>query len=271
MPLQLALRQLFVQSALIASFAFPSAVFGAEVPTLQFFTHELAPLNFTDKGEVTGLCTEIVRELQRRSGLKSVISIVPWARGYKMVSSTPDTVLFFVTYTEDRKALFQWVGPLVNVPSAFYARAGSSLRIDTLDDARQIPTIIVHRDSHLESALVKLGFKNLLSVNTPEDAIRALLLQDENKAVMLITGAPLHSVLKAHGYADDAVKQIYLARRSQGYLAVSKSTVPSVAARLQQALDDMKRDGSFTKLYAKWLPNDEAPGFVDEPELDRLK
>jgi len=234
---------------------------------LQFLTHEFAPMNYTENGEVVGLCTDIVKELQRRTGLTASFTMLPWPRAYKIASSSPNVAIFFIAQTEDRRPLFDWVGPIVNVPAGFYAKTGSTLRLENVADAKKAKMIIVHHESHLEEILIKLGFTNLLSVNSPEDAVRILMLSDDD-TLMLLTSAPVHLILKKHGYPDNAIKEIMVARRSQGYLGISKGTPPDVAKRMQKALDDMKRDRTFDKLYQKWLPNEVAPGLVAEAEFD---
>lgn len=249
-----------------------STVHAASDPlVLQFFTHELPPLNFSENGETLGLCSDIVRELQKRTNMTAPLTVVPWARGYQLATKLPNTALFFTTRTAERESLFQWVGPIVNVSSNFYAKAGSSLKIDSLADASRVKHIIVHRGSHHEQALTKLGWNNLISVNTPDDAVRTLLRQENDEALTLLTAASIPSILSKRGFAVDAAKPVYLARKSQGYIAISKSTSPEVAIKLQKALDDMKRDGSFAAIYKKWLPNEKQPELKPEAEIDMLQ
>lgn len=238
---------------------------------LQFLTHELPPLNFTEKGETLGLCSDLVRELQKRTNTTAPLIVVPWARGYQLAIKLPNTALFFTTRTNEREALFHWVGPIVNVSSNFYAKVGSSLKITSLADAARVKNIIVHRGSHLEKTLIKRGLNNLIAMDTPEDAVRALLRMGDDEALLLLTAPSVPSLLQKRGLAVDAIKPVYLAHKSQGYIAISKSTDPEVVNKLQNALDDMKRDGSFAAIYGKWLPDEKPPTLKSEAEMDMLQ
>lgn len=239
---------------------------------LRLLTHELPPLNFREPAGLSGLCTELVRELQRRSGIGGEVALVPFARGLAMLGSGADVGLFFTTRTAEREALFQWVGPLVNVTSSVYVRNGSGLKMSGSADFAAAKRIITHRGSFLEQAVRDLGYADKLSLaNTPEDALRLLLLGDDKDSVLLLTDAPVPATLLKLGHPVDAIKPIYLARKAQGYLAISKATAPAVALRLQKELDAMKADGSFAAIYAKWLPKAVMPGLSPDPSVDGLK
>ncbi len=47
-----------------------------------------------------------------------------------------------------------------------------------------------------------------------------------------------------------------------GYIAFSKGTPSELVARWQKALDDMKADGSFRRIYGKWLSAEAPPGII---------
>ncbi|MEJ6000699.1 substrate-binding periplasmic protein [Paucibacter soli] len=238
---------------------------------LQFLTHELPPLNYRDGASVTGLCTELVRELQRRSGVGGEIELMPWARAVAMAANTPNVALFFTTRTAEREAQYQWIGPIVNVSSSVYMRAGARLNVERIGDLAAVKQIIVHRGSFLEQALRRLGLQRLTLANTPEDALRLLLLQDLDDAVMVLTDPVVPAAGKKLRVPLDALKPVLVVHKGQGYLALSKGTAPDTAALLQKELDAMKRDGTFAAIYAKWLPQAAAPGLLPEPALDLLQ
>jgi len=238
---------------------------------LQFITHELPPLNYRDGASITGLCTELVRELQRRSAISGEIELLPWARAVATTANTPNVALFFTTRTAEREVQYQWIGPLVNVSSSVYTRMGSRLRIERIGDLAAVRQVIVHRGSFLETALRRLGLQKLTLANTPEDALRLLLMQDLDDAVMVLTDPIVPVASKKLRVPPDALKPALVVHKGQGYLALSKGTAPDTAATLQRELDAMKRDGAFAAIYAKWLPQAAAPGLLPEPAVDLLQ
>ena len=52
---------------------------------------------------------------------------------------------------------------------------------------------------------------------------------------------------------------------SAAYIAFSPSTPDSVILNWQQALDSMKRDGSFALIYSRWLPGQPIPAELLTP------
>ncbi len=242
----------------------------AAPPPLQFITHELPPLNFSDNGKPAGFCVDLVRELSLRAGVRAPVSIMPFARAYVVATSTPNVALFFTSRSSEREALFSWVGPIANVRSDFYVRADSAIVVNKLDDLRAVKAIITHRGSHNEEALKRLGFKNVVAVNRPEEAVRMLAENLYGDAALLITSAVVPQSLKKYGQPPNAIKPVYLARKLQGFIAFSKGTPADVVARFQAALDGMKRDGSFDALQQKWLIADAAVGNKPEQDIDNL-
>ncbi len=83
---------------------------------LRIITEIAPPLNYTEDGtetgKLTGQAAEIVKEVQKRIGDATPIEVMPWARGYSLVQSEPNVMLFSTTRTEAREGLLQWVGPV---------------------------------------------------------------------------------------------------------------------------------------------------------------
>jgi polar amino acid transport system substrate-binding protein len=261
-------HRLFLQLLIASSLCLLSSAASADTPQLQFLTHEFPPFNFSQNGEVAGLAADVVRELQRRNDMHATFTVVPFVRGYMTARTTPNVVLFFVTRDPDREKLFQWVGPIGNVSASFFAPNGSAIKIDSLTDAKRVPAIIVQNGSHPEQVLHKLGFTNIRDVNSSRDAIRMLLLPENKNALALLTGVVVPDTLTQLGLPADGVQPIYTLDKLQAYIAVSNGTSPSVARDFQKALDDMKRDGTFAAIHAKWLPHEKPPGMKPEPTID---
>ena len=63
---------------------------------------------------------------------------MPWAQGYTMAQRQPNVALYSTTRTESRENLFKWVGPLATMKWVFFAKAGSGIKISSLDDAKKV-------------------------------------------------------------------------------------------------------------------------------------
>ena len=104
---------------------------------LRILTAENPPLNFSRDGRITGLVTEVVRELVETTGTEGEIEMTTWPEGYRALSGEDAVALFSTVMTPERKGLFQWVGPLVAQDTNLYALKGSGIEIANLDQARK--------------------------------------------------------------------------------------------------------------------------------------
>ena len=241
-----------------------SALFAAgaqaagETAALKILTEESPPLNFLREGEVTGLAAEVVRALVKRTGTGGNIRLVAWQEGYQALLEQPDVALFSTVMTAERKALFQWVGPVAVLDTNLYALKGSATKIANLDDARKVGRIATVAKYYSDQILQREGFTNTQSYPNREATVRELL--DGKVQLLASSNLGMPAALKRMGGSMDDVEIAFTLSTDLFYIAFSKGTSPQLVARWQDALDGMKRDGSFAKIYARWLPAEIAPG-----------
>ena len=224
---------------------------------LTILTEENAPLNFTKEGKLTGQATEVVEELLKRSGTDATINVVPWEVGYKAVLEQPNTALFTTAMTPERKDRLQWVGPVTVHDTNFYALKGSGITIKTLDDAKKVVSIATVTDYYTEQVLKNEGFTNLQSYPNNQTALQKLLSGEVQLYITSNISMPVF--LENAGATMDDVENVFNVSTELAYIAFSLTTPPELVARWQSELDGMKRDESFNKIYAKWLPSETPP------------
>lgn len=222
-------------------------------------------MNFMSHGVVDGYCAEVVRAIVQRAGLDAPISILPWARAYKLAQTQPNVGVFCTGRNLDREDLFQWVGPLINVITRFYANADSPLQIKTIADAREAEKVIVVQESFSSQLLRNLGFNNVVLANSAADALRQLKVSG-GRALLLTPAMSMVEDMGVMRQQSSTVKPMLSMVRNQAYVAFSLDTAPGLIERLQGSLDKMKADGSFAALYRKWFPGEKPPGIEPEPD-----
>lgn len=229
----------------------------SDTADLKILTEEYAPLSFMENGEITGLSTEVARELLKRIGTDNQIQMETWEEGYKTVLTKPNVVLFSMAMTPERKNLLQWVGPIVSQDANLYARKGSGIKIKAMEQAKKIKKIATVTEYYTEQTMKKEGFTNLESCASEEIAVRKLL----NGEVQLFTSSntSMPALLEKVGGTMDDVENVLTMSTDLLYIAFSKGTSPDIIALWQEKLDEMKRDGTFSKIYEKWLPEENAP------------
>ena len=227
---------------------------------VRLLTEEYAPLNYTENGAVTGLSVEVVREMLKRMHRTADIKVADWTDGYQMVLQGPDAALFSTAMTAERKNLFKWVGPLATIEARFYALKGTALSIKTLEDAQAVKAIATVKDYYLEQELVARKFANLVTCKSGEEAVRKML--NGEAVLMPYNNIAMLRLLKQLGYPADVLVPVYTISIDPVYIAFSKDVSDATVKKWQGALDILKNNGTFDRIYAKWLPHETPPGIL---------
>ncbi len=230
---------------------FPACAAAADMAIL---SEENPPFNFSVDGKLTGATTQVVQEIARRLGISDSIDLLPWARGYKRLSTEPHVVLFTTALTPEREALFHWVGPLYRTRVGFYGLKRRGIRIDSIEAAKRVGAIATYKDDYREQILESLGFTNLDSSKNSQSNIRKLLSGRVDLWFYDNVGAPMAA--RQAGIDPDEIEEVFTHHENVSYIAISKQTPAEIAQRWQATLDDMKADGTFWWLTRRWLPAD---------------
>jgi len=242
---------------LIASLCLPLGLHAEKAAPLHLLTEEFPPINYLDQGKVKGLSVDVVNEIQRRLGRKDPIELMPWTRAYREIQTSQRTALFAMARTPAREALFKWVGPIMISYAALYAPARGGIRLHSLDEAKKVESILVVRDWYTSEQLTSRGFANLQPVADPASALRMLLAGRATLFAIERLGMP--DILAQQGIAESSIEAVFTYASSEGYIAFSKDMPDAEIEQWNAALRDMKRDGSFKRIYKRWLPNDNPP------------
>ncbi|MCG8619470.1 MAG: ABC transporter substrate-binding protein [Desulfobacterales bacterium] len=214
-------------------------------------TEEYPPFNYTENGKLTGLSSEVMTELLNRLGHENNIKVLPWARAYNLTQTKEGMILFSTTRTEQRESLFKWVGPLATNKWVFFAKQGSDLKINSLDDARKVKKIGTYKDDAAELFLNEQGFSNTESVIDDMSNVKKLVAGRIN---LWIVGE-LQGVYKAKMATGSAagLKKVFDVKSTQLYIAFSKSTPDAVIEKWQAELDKLKADGTYNRILKKYM------------------
>lgn len=252
------------RGVLLAIAAFFCLSGAARATDLQMLTEEAPPFSFLRDGKIAGFGTELVEELAKRTGTSITIRILPWARAYKMAQGAEPAGLFMAVRNAERETLFRWVGPVDTSITAFYAKQDAKVHLAGIEDARAARRILVPREWYSHQLLRQLGFSNLNPVNTPEDMARMIL--NDRAEVMITANLELPILARKVGAKVTDFRMLYPINKVHDYIAFSLGTPEKTILLWQQALDRMKRDGSFAAIYARWFPGQVPPGIKPDPD-----
>ena len=219
---------------------------------LQIITEDFAPFNFRSKeGKITGQSTEIVQEILSRLNLEIDIHLMPWNDGYELALSEPDVILYSTFRTTEREKLFQWVGPIGSDEYVFYALKNSDLSINSLEEAKTVTAIGVVQDDARHQFLKKNNLTNLKLYPNDAECYKAL----EGGDVELVVGTSITMAQMAQqaGVDPSDLKPVYTLRKTPLYIAFNKNTSIDIVKQWQDALNEMKGDGTFDAINERWV------------------
>lgn len=233
-------------------------------------TEENPPVSFLEQGRLTGSSVAVVREILRRLDRSDPIRLVPWARGYGMLQSQPDVVLFSTARTPERENQFFWVGPLFRAKGGFYALKSRNLRFNSLDEVKRVGAIATYKDDAREQILKTHGFANLDSSNSPVSNLKKLMAGRVD--LWFYSDLGMRQIAQQAGVDPSQLSLVYVYKSYDAYIAMSRQMPGAVVHRWQRALDGMVRDGTFKRLSLKWLdpvnlPTSAAPEPAADPKV----
>ncbi len=226
---------------------------------LTIYCEYFPPLQSQEKdGSLSGFVVEVVKEIQKRVGNTDKIQLVPWARGLNELDTKPNVVLFSMSRTGERNPLYQWIGPVKESSFIFYAKAGTDIKIKSLDDAKKLTKIGVYNKDVRDLYLTSQGFKNL--ERSPDNVASVKKLMAGRLDVVADSDDSIDNIVADAGFKKGDLVPLYTFMKSQLYIVMSKSTPSATVKQWNDALAGMKKDGSFAKLHKKFFPGAPLPG-----------
>ncbi len=204
-------------------------------------------------GSIKGHNVDIVREIMARLGVGGPVELMPWKRAYLMARSGPNVALFSTTRTFAREDLFKWVGPLHVSRFVLYGKKGSGIEVNSLADAKTVGGIGCYRDDVREQYLKANGFKNLESLyGSDANAINLRKLLAGRIDLWITSNKVMINTARNMGIDSEGLTEVFVVKKVYAYIAFSKTTPDAIVSQWQTTLDDIKRDGSYERIMARY-------------------
>lgn len=229
---------------------------------LAIYTEDWPPVSFhNSKGSADGMAVEVVRELKKRTGNQDAIEVLPWVRAYNHLLSEPNVLLFSVGRNTEREGKMTLIGPIALSSTDVYALRNQAAAMREMGDARRRLPTAAYRGSIFESTALAHGYA-VSPTNDPLHSARMLLA---GRVSLWVEGnIVVPQVLRQLGVADNSVERVATLDTLALYLAFSRGTPRPLVLAWEQALRDMKRDGSFQAIHKRWFP-------LSPPPLDVIR
>lgn len=243
---------------LVAALLFGLAATAAAQPRpkeLRLLAAELPPYAFQmPPGSVTeapgpgqGFVYEVVAEMAQRVGHSGAIEFLPWAEAQRIAMTEPNVGILALTRSPEREDKYRWLAKILT--DDLILVGGQGIDVSALDKVKERPIGVLAR-SGAEALLRERGFTRIRP--QPEEWINARLIQQRRIDAWL---APrlmvIYAMLETAG-ALQALNFGEIVRRSDLYLAASKSLPDAEARKWEQAFEAVKADGTYARIADKY-------------------
>jgi polar amino acid transport system substrate-binding protein len=196
---------------------------------------------------VTGIGTDMVREIMARAGVAYSIDLLPWKRAYTAALERKDACVYSTTRTPEREPHFKWIGPIGEAEWVLMGRADRHFDVRTLDDARAYRVGTYNGDAR-DQFLRARGF----NVDpAPNDMINPRKLMMDRIDLWAASIRRDSLTLDRLGYTGKLVP-VFVFNRIRVYLACNRAVPDALVARMNGALDAMERDGTARAIVHKY-------------------
>ena len=221
------------------------------------FTEQFPPYNmttdgkpFAHKGEnITGLCTDIVKAVFTDTGHDYKMKLRNWSYGLGRVRSKANHGIFCTAKTAERTPQFHWVGPIVKIGWTLYAKPGSDIKLNNLQEAAGY-RIGGYKDDVMTVFLQNQGIDVMVVNDNSHNPIR--LMHDQ---IDLWIADELSGPYMASDAADvDNLTKVLTFNSAEYYLAINKETPQDLVNSLQSSLNKLRKQGdieSIERIYGR--------------------
>jgi len=204
--------------------------------------------NFAQDDNINGIATDIVREIFKRADITYSLTLrFPWERIYKLALEKPGYGVFVMARLPDREKLFKWVGPIGPDDWIMLAKADSKITLETLNDARKYK-IGAYKGDAIAETLAKQGLNPIVVLRDQDNAKKLVNGQID----LWATGDPAGRYL-ARQEGVNGLKTVLRFNSADLYLALNKDVPDETVAKLQAALDQLRKEGVVDEIMARYL------------------
>lgn len=229
------------------------------VKKITIYSEEYPPYNYSleddkvKKGYAMDLLAAVLKEINAPQTVDDV-TILPWARGYKLSQAKgQQNMLFVMTKTPERLALYQWVGPIDTFKIVILAKKSANVGMLTKEELNNYSYTTIKNDiAHILLETNGVKAKNIELRNNFKLMLSAM---DRGRAdLMAYAIPPAWSQMRQNGGVPADYKVVYVMKTGDLYYAFNLAVDQETLDIYQAGLDKVKQDTLFMEgLYKTYL------------------
>jgi len=226
---------------------------------IKVVTEYLSPFQIKKvDGSLGGFSTEIIHELFKLTDDTANITVMPWARAYKIAQSERNVLIFSIARTKHREDKFNWIGTLMRQKYYFWGVKERFPKNQYSMNELMPLNIATIRNTNRHEYLLSNNFKKIHSLIHEEQQIKMLY---ENRTDLVIEAElSLFEMIKRYGISADSIKKVAEIPELDAQLSVafSKGTSAHLIKKYSDAFKALEKNGTILNLKLKWgIPSEE--------------
>ena len=231
----------------------------AKAQELTIYTEEFPPFNFTEKGKITGVSTEVVQHVMADTGIQYRIISLPWSQSYNLAQKKPNALIYSISRNSSREPLFKWIGVVTPTTYSVIAlKSRSDINIDQLSDLKKYK-IGTTTDDIVESWLISKGFStsDLIRTSGENAALKNFKNLLNNRIdVWPFPDAVAYYIVRQEGHSnpESLLKKALPMKELSGgyYMAGGLNISDEIVKKISNALKKFKQSNEYYKILAHW-------------------
>ena len=204
-----------------------------------------------EKGEIVGLTVDVVNAVAAKAGIEVKFVNTPWEGIFNALSQGDrDMLASSITITDERKQTMDFTNPYFDAYQLIAVKQSS--KVAKFDDLKKLK-VGVQTGTTGDEAVTKLLGKNSTAIKRFESTPLALKELEAGgvDAVVADNGVVINYVTNNAGAKFKTVSDKAFVPEQYGF-AVKKGNT-ALLEKLNKGLADIKADGSYDKIYAKYF------------------
>jgi polar amino acid transport system substrate-binding protein len=204
-----------------------------------------------EKGEIVGLTVDVVNAVAKKAGIEVKFVNTPWEGIFNSLQQGDrDMLASSITITDERKQTMDFTNPYFDAYQLIAVKATS--KVAKFDDLKKLK-VGVQTGTTGDEAVTKLQGKNSTNIKRFESTPLALKELEAGgvDAVVADNGVVVNYVTNNPGAKFKTVSDKSFAPEQYGF-AVKKGNT-ELLEKLNKGLADIKADGTYDQIYAKYF------------------
>lgn len=206
-----------------------------------------------EDGRLEGLGADIVEYLLKEAKIESPTHVLPWARAFKLASTTPNTIIFTLASTKERQKDFIWIGDIDRQRIFYWGLRANFNPQEISQFSAKDYYIGVSRHSNIETYFQQQSFKKLYPLVNEDHGLQMLF----NKRIDLFVESEIslrYRSQKLNLNFNELVRLDEIPALNQNLgIAVNIDSSKELVHSLQSAYKRLESKDIIKQLRHKWL------------------